>query len=64
VTVLVQSVEWQRPEHLDSGLDDQQSLNHTDEAFRLLRHTSQTQHVKLHEVAERLLAAARDDRRP
>ncbi len=35
-----------------------------DEAFRLLRHTSQTQHVKLHEVAERLLAAARDDRRP
>jgi len=35
-----------------------------EEAFRLLQHTSQTQHVKLHEVAQRLLASARDERRP
>ncbi len=35
-----------------------------DEAFRLLQHTSQTQHVKLHNVAERLLAAARDNGQP
>ena len=63
-------------DHLRTALDSRASIEQAkgvlmgregcspDEAFRLLRYASQTQHLKLHEVAARVLAAARDPQRP